>query len=372
MGVMQVDVARRFAAEQDARATWLVRAHDTCDLLAKLCLVGPRDRLVVCADDLAASFEKRFGRGDLVMVGDPTPQAMLRASMDDPYGEEARLIPEGSPASYAHPAGIHAERLFWFVESIGCLGLRVAHVRALAEAARAVNAILIVDNTVPSCFGCRPLSLGAHIALEALDRVGAGRLGARTVAVSVARSVSGKGRRRLANPDAEQAFRLLTFSLGDPVAPAPATALDPADVAVLAEGLETLAARMQWHFDHAHAIAAYLSCHYAVGHVFYPGLESHPDRALAPNVLLHGFGPAIDFSLQGTEGEGMAAQHARFLARCGCANRSARAGGSATRMSMVTVRDLAYLRIFAGTDDPLAVTDSLDQALRLSCNPPEP
>ena len=45
---------------------------------------------------------------------------------------------------------------------------------------------------------------------------------------------------------------------------------------------------------------------------------------------------------------------------------------AATRMGVVTMRDVSYLRIFAGTDDPLYVADSLDQALRLFCNPPEP
>ena len=122
----------------------------------------------------------------------------------------------------------------------------------------------------------------------------------------------------------------------------------------------------------AHAIAAYLACHPAVGHVFYPGLASHPDRGLAPNVLLHGFGPAIDVALQGAPEEPMAARHERFCAHCACANRDAAAGGSRTRMSVVAAGELAYLRIFAGTDDPLAIVDSLDQALRLFCNPPEP
>ena len=372
MRVTQAEVAGRFAAMQGARTTWLAPAHDTCDLLAKLCLVSPHDRLVVCADDFAPVFRTHFPFGNVSFALDPTPQAMLAASADGPSDEAARLVPEGSPASYAHPAGIHADRLFWFVSSIGCLGLRVPHIRALAEAAATVGAILIVDNTVPSLFGCSPLSLGAHIALEALDRVAAGRLAHKAVAVSVARSFTGKGRRRLANPVAEDAYRLLAFCLGDPEAPADALVLDHDDVVAIAEGLDTLAARMQRHADNAHAIAAYLACHPAVGHVFYPGLASHPDRGLAPNVLLHGFGPAIDVALQGAPEEPMAARHERFCAHCACANRDAAAGGSRTRMSVVAAGELAYLRIFAGTDDPLAIVDSLDQALRLFCNPPEP
>ena len=206
---------------------------------------------------------------------------------------------EGSPASYAHPAGINADRLFWFVASEGGLGLRVAHIRALAEAAATVGAILIVDNTIPSLYGCNPISLGAHVSLEALDRVAAGKLAHKVVSVSVARSVNGRGRRRLVSPKSEEVYRLLAFSLGDPERPSDAFSLAASDLAAIEEGVASLPERMQSHIDHAHAIAAYLACHERVGHVFYPGLPAHPDHALAPNVLLHGTGPAIDFALRG-------------------------------------------------------------------------
>ena len=121
---------------------------------------------------------------------------------------------------------------------------------------------------------------------------------------------------------------------------------------------------MQSHIDHAHAIAAYLACHERVGHVFYPGLPAHPDHALAPNVLLHGTGPAIDFALRGDDAETMETQHRAFLAACPCAHRDAPAGGSLTRMGLVADQGLCYIRLFAGLDDPLAVVDALDATLR--------
>ena len=89
-------------------------------------------------------------------------------------------------------------------------------------------------------------------------------------------------------------------------------------------------------------------------------------------MLEHGFGPAVDFCLTGSADETADERNRRFLEMCPVANRSKRAGGCATRMSVATMRDVSYLRIFAGTDDPLYVADSLDQALRLFCNPPEP
>lgn len=370
MGITQMELAQRYAGALGARAAWFVRAKHTVDVLAKMGLIALHDRLVVCAEEFDGTFEALFPVHDVVHAADSSPRAFLQASMDDPHGEKARLIPEGSPASYAHPAGIHANRLYWFVESEGGLGLRVAHIRALAEAAAAVGAILIVDNTVPSLFGCNPLSLGAHISLEALDRVAAGALSQKVVAVAVARSVQGKGRRRLVSPKAEDAYRLLAFSLGVPDEPSASLAIDDADLAAIVSGLDTLPERMQRHSDHAHAIAEYLACHPQVGHVFYPGLKSHPDRALAPNVLLHGFGPAIDFALQGDHERSMREQHQAFIELCPAAHRAAPAGGAQTRMGLVERRDLCYIRLFAGVDDPLSIVDSLDQAMRLFCDPP--
>ena len=151
-----------------------------------------------------------------------------------------------------------------------------------------------------------------------------------------------------------------------------AVVLDAEDVSALADGLATLDVRMQRHFDHARALAEYLRCHPQVGRVGYPGLLTHPDGGVAATVLEHGFGPAIDFCLTGDARVPAHERHEAFLATCAVAHRDAPAGGATTRMSVVSRRDVSYLRIFAGTDDPLYVADSLDQALRLFCNPPEP
>lgn len=373
MRVRQGELAQRYADALGARAAWFMKARNTVDLLAKLGIIGVHDRLVVCADDFQDAFLEHFRFNDLAFAADPTPAAFVAASDDtEEVAEAARLISEGTPASYAHPAGIHADRLFWFVNSIGCLGLRVPHIRAIADAAQEYGAILIVDNTVASSFGCNPLSLGANIALEALDRVGAGAMGEHAVAISVAPSATGRGRRRIVSPLSADAYQLLAVSLGDPDEPHAASLLAPYTLDVLEAGMDSLPARMQAHFDHAHAIAEYLACHPLVGSVFYPGLKTHPDRQLAPNVLLHGFGPAIDFSLQGDHAETMLSRHLRFLAACSCSNRSERAGGPLTRIGIAARYDLNYLRVFVGTDNPLAIVDSLDQALRLFCNPPEP
>lgn len=343
----QERIQGRYAALVSARIACFLRARHVPEALRRLGLVRPGDRLIVCADDFADAFAERFPRESLFFVAEPAPRdfqaAMAKAGLPTPFGADA------------------APRVFWLVNSIGGFGLRVPDLRALAAAARAAGAFLIVDNTVPSCFGCEPLKLGAHFCFEALDRVGAGALPDKLVAVSA--PFSHASRKHPADPLADAAFQLLENA---------AAAADPALFAVgekgaetLARGLDTLPARMQRHMDNARAIAEYLRCHPAMARVHYPGLPGHPDHAAAANVLMHGCGPAVDFELaRGTAGG--------FLSSCRCANRRAPAGGSLTRIAAPKGDEARYLRLFAGVDDPLDIVDSLDQALRLFCNPPEP
>ena len=328
----------RYAAAVSARSAHVLRARHVPDALARLGLVRPGDALVVCADDFADALTERFPRESLFFAAEPTAEAFTAAA---PTGD--------------------APRTFWLVNSIGGFGLRVPDLRALAAAARDAGALFVVDNTVPSAFGCEPLKLGAHLSFEALDRVGGGCLSEKLVAVAA--PFSRKGRKHPADPLADVAFALL----GEAVAASGPTLLSVGenDAALLARGLDTLAERMQRHMDHARAIAEYLRCHPRVARVHYPGLLQHPDHAVAAGVLIHGCGPAVDFELAG----GAAA---RFLAVCPCANREAPAGGPATRIAALKGDEARYLRLFAGVDDPLDIVDSLDQALRLFCNPPEP
>ena len=396
MSHIQIELAQRYAQMQGARATWFSYARNTWDLLAKIGLVGPQDHIVACCDDFADEIDALFRWNMVTHSSEPTADAFLTASgwasdgdsgavgldhdvdregaaagiasciSHNPVdaGSAGRTPQEGSPASYAYPAGRGSARTFWLVSTIGGMGLRVPDVRALGRAATAAGALLVVDNTVASSFGCRPLALGAHISLEALDRVAAGLLGQKAVAISVAPSVTGRGRKRRVHPEAEDAFRLLTFGLGAPDAPREEGSLVTCDLNALKDGLDSLASRMQRHADHARAIAEYLSCHPLVGHVFYPGLVSHPDHDIAAQTLEHGFGPAIDWSLQGSDLETPLERHRRFLNLCAVSGRDTKAGGGATRMSVLAPGAIACIRLFAGTDDPLAVIDGIDRALR--------
>lgn len=329
MDVQQLEEA--WAARAGAREARLVAASHVPAALSMLGIVQPGDRLVAFADDFADAFACGFDGCDVALVGEPAAAAFAAAS-------------EGFDASF-DAEGPH---LWWFVNSIGGFGLRVPDLRALGRVARDARALLVVDNTVASAFGCDSLRLGAALSLEALDRVCAGEAPRKLVAVSVARS---QLKRHRVDAAAECTHALLE---GCGLAKLDLTA-DEADV--LERGLDSLDARMQAHFDRARALAEYLAANEMVRNVRYPGLGSHPDHAVATGILEHGFGPTVEFDLiERSAGELFDTLPGEF--------RTSPAGGATTRLSAPRGKQGGTIRLFAGTDDPLTVAGALDNALR--------
>lgn len=329
MDVQQLEEA--WAIRAGAREARLVAASHVPAALSLLGIVRPGDRLVAFADDFADAFARGFDACDVVLVGEPSVAAFTAAS-------------EGLDASF-DAEGPH---LWWFVNSIGGFGLRVPDLRALGRAAREARALLVVDNTVASVFGCDPLRLGAVLSLEALDRVCAGKAPRKLVAAPVARSQLKRHRVDAASECAHTLFAGCGASALD---------LSAEEADVLERGLSSLNARMQAHFDRARALAEYLATNEMVRDVCYPGLSSHPDHSVATGILEHGFGPAVEFDLiELSAGELFDALSGEF--------RTSPAGGSTTRLSAPRGKQRGTIRLFAGTDDPLTVAAALDNALR--------
>lgn len=329
MDVQQLEEA--WALRAAAREARLVVARHVPAALSLLGIVRPGDRLVAFADDFTEAFARGFDGCDVVLVGDSCVEAFAAAS----EGFDASLDAEGP-------------HLWWFVNSIGGFGLRVPDLRALGRAAREAHALLVVDNTVTSIFGCDPLCLGAVLSLEALDRACAGEAPRKLVAASVARS---QLKRHRVDAAAECAHALLE---GCGLV---ALDLSSDEAEVLEHGLDTLDTRMQAHFDRARALAEYLAANEMVRNVRYPGLASHPDHAIATGILEHGFGPAVEFDLiECSAGELFDALPGEF--------RTSPAGGPTTRLSAPRGKQGSTIRLFAGTDNPLVVASTLDNALR--------
>lgn len=329
MDVQQLEEA--WALRAGAREARLVAAPHVPPALSLLGIVRPGDRLVAFADDFADALAHGFDGCDVVLVGDSCVEAFAAAS----EGFNASLDVEGP-------------HLWWFVNSIGGFGLRVPDLRTLGQAAREARALLVVDNTVASAFGCDSLRLGAALSLEALDRACAGEAPRKLVAASVARS---QLKRHRVDAAAECAHALLE-GCGLIVLD-----LSSDEAEALEHGLDTLDTRMQAHFDRARALAEYLAANEMVRDVRYPGLSSHPDHAVATGILEHGFGPAVEFDLiECSAGELFDALPGEF--------RTSPAGGATTRLSAPRGKQGSTIRLFAGTDNPLVVASTLDSALR--------
>src|SRR5215218_7109593 len=157
--------------------------------------------------------------------------------------------------------------------------LNVVDIRAAADAAHAVGALLVVDNTFASPYLQRPLELGADAVLHSTTKY----LGGHSDVIG--------GFVATNDPTIAERLRFLQKSLG--------AVPGPMDSWLVLRGVRTLALRMQKHCENARRVAAFLEQHEAVERVLYPGLASHPNHELAARQMSD-FGGMVSF-LAGSE-----------------------------------------------------------------------
>ena len=170
-------------------------------------------------------------------------------------------------------------RLVW-VETPSNPLLRITDIAAVADVAHAGGARLACDNTWATPALCRPLELGADLVMHATTKY----LGGHSDVVGGA-IVS-------ATPDLAAKVAATANALG--------TTCSPYDAWLVLRGVKTLPLRMQAHEKNATALAHFLNAHPQVEHVYYPGLPTHPQHALARSQQ-HGFGAMLSFDLKGGE-----------------------------------------------------------------------
>ncbi len=187
-----------------------------------------------------------------------------------------------------------------FCESIGNPLGNVTDFARLAEIAHAHGIPLIVDNTVPSPYLCRPFEHGADIVVHSLTKY----LGGHGTSVGGAIVDSGKFPwaehkerfKRLNEPDVSYHGVVYTEALGPAAYIGRArvvplrnmgAAISPMNAFLILQGIETLALRMDRVCDNTLAIARYLKQHPKVAWVNYAGLEDHPEHALVQKYM-HG------------------------------------------------------------------------------------
>ena len=148
--------------------------------------------------------------------------------------------------------------------------LRLVDIAAAAEAAHQSGALLVVDNTFATPYLQQPLALGADIVLHSTTKY----IGGHSDVVGGALVAS--------DPSLLERLRFFENAAG-PIA-------GPFDAWLVLRGLKTLGVRMDRHSTNAAAIAAFLEADPRVDRVWYPGLESHPQFALATTQMRTGGG----------------------------------------------------------------------------------
>ncbi len=170
-----------------------------------------------------------------------------------------------------------ATKLVWVETPTNPL-LGIVDIAAVVATAHAGGAWVCVDNTFATpCFQ-QPLAAGADIAMHSATKYLGGHS---DVLGGICVAADEKLGRRLASLRA-----------------ASGAVMGPFDAYLVLRGVKTLALRMQQHAANALAVARCLEGHPAVARVWYPGLESHPQHALARR-LMRGFGGIVTLTLAG-------------------------------------------------------------------------
>ena len=199
-----------------------------------------------------------------------------------------------------------------FAETIANPALRVLDIEKFAALAKAAEAPLLLDNTFATPYFCRPIEFGANVVIHSTSKYLDGHAIALGGAITDGGNFNWNNGKypQLSTPDQTYHGLVYTEAFGPAAyivkarvqlmrdlgaAPAPQNSF------LLNVGMETLALRMQRHYENAQAVAEFLEKHpqVAVAKVNYPGLSSSPDYALKQKYLPNGLCGVISFEIKG-------------------------------------------------------------------------
>ena len=246
-------------------------------------------------------------------------------------------------------------RLVWLETPTNPL-MQLADIRDISARARRRGITVAVDNTFMTPYFQRPLELGADVVMHSVTKYLNGH----------SDMVGGA----LVTRDEGLAEKLRFLQNASGAVPG------PMDCWLALRGTKTLAVRMDRHDANARALAEFLEGHAHVSRVFFPGLPSHPQHALA-NCQASGFGGMISF----IPGDGSLAAGERVFNRFGLFTRAESLGGveslvchpaSMTHASVPREARLAMgfadglLRLSVGIEDVADLRADLEQALEVA------
>lgn len=157
--------------------------------------------------------------------------------------------------------------------------LEIIDIKAIVQLAKEHGIKVVVDNTLASPYFQRPLEMGVDVVVHSATKYISGH-GDVVAGVAIAKDLK---------YIAELKFGYMC-ELG--------SVLSPFNAWLLLRGIKTLGLRMDRHESNAKKVVEFLSQHPKVKHIYYPGLESHPNHLIAKSQM-HGFGAIISFVLEG-------------------------------------------------------------------------
>jgi cystathionine beta-lyase len=168
-------------------------------------------------------------------------------------------------------------KLIW-VETPTNPMMNIVDIKAMAQLAKKVGAMLVVDNTFATPYLQTPLDLGADIVMHSATKY----LGGHSDVVMGALVTS--------NDDiANEMYRIQNSS---------GAVCGPMDSFLVLRGIKTLHLRMQRHCENGALVAKFLKNHSKIDKVYWPGFETHPNHEVAKSQMKD-FGGMISFTLKG-------------------------------------------------------------------------
>ena len=240
------------------------------------------------------------------------------------YGIEVRFADYRDPASFEKL--IDAKTKAIYCETIGNPLGNVTDIGALAALAHKHGVPLIVDNTVPSPYLCRPIEHGADIVVHSLTKYIGGHgnsIGGIIVDSGKFPWAEHKARfKRLNEPDVSYHGVVYTEALGPAAFIGRArvvplrnmgAAISPMNAFLILQGLETLALRMDRICTNSEKVAKFLKGHSKVNWVNYAGLEDHKDNGLVQKYMNGRASGILTFGVKGGRDAGARFQDALKL-----------------------------------------------------------
>ena len=325
-----VAVEQKLAAVDGAEAALLFSSGMAAISTALITLLRSGDEILCCSAIYGGTFH---------IIEDLLPK----------LGITHRFVPLEELANVGSVIGPNT-RIVWFESPINPT-LRCVDVRAVAAACKKAGVVSAIDNTFASSINQPVLSMGVDLSMQSCTKYLNGHSDVTGGALS--------GSQALLAPMARMR-RLL------------GGVMDPLPAFALGRGMKTMPLRVAQHNANAMAVASFLEQHRAIERVYYPGLASHPDHAIAARQM-SGFGGVVTIDVKGGKDGAF-----RVFDKLKVIKRAASLGGVESICSLpiltsqygLTDEELAkagiskgMIRISIGLEDAGDLIADLDQAL---------